>query len=485
MIITRQGFIYIPKPARNVKGSVTVGGIEVKSKMLDLEVMGKDSSIGTAMAILANKDGAYNDSFSHNDVMKVFLDYTDGTTQIFEGEVYDLPFLESPYPKIQIKARDYADQARQEIVNKSYSTLTYISTIFKELIADKLPTHTTTNVISIPILVTPSWTDTSLVKCLQELMILANGIYGFYCDVNKDWHTYIKSTNYNYREALVYGRSLKRPFRFGKTLDNTYNVITLYGKDLKGMPLIYTDSDADSITDYGRRVMPPTKNNNITTISELEERVKSMLDILKTPELIGEGNAKGMDTIRPGQVIPVYAMRHGTDGDYVIKEYTHQIKNNKFITKFKVHERSQTLKSIADILKEQSDTTKEITDITNPFDMRYSYPYTFDDESYINTTRSTTYEVVNGNLKPKTSSARVYTNVFVADSNLAYAHLKVKGEDLNNVEFDISVDGGATFKAITPDTKLTITDIGRGVVIRITLKYANARIESVCVLYSV
>jgi len=483
-----RGFVWVPKPSYILSGSVLINSIEMREVVLDSSIeRAVTDRAGTCTIKIKNKDGAYTNSFSKKDEIKIYADYESGTTQIFGGFIRDInPGLDK-ISFLEIKGYDWAGEALQKIVNKEYTTPTVISAVFIELITDFLPGHTTTNISTtgyMATLITPTFNNKKLLDCLKELMVLTGNNCCFYCDFNKDWHAFEKGSVFNLYEPIIYTKNLIS-IQTEDTLSDVATKITLYGSPQGGLPMMITVSDDPE--GYGE-IEEVIKDNNITTYEALVEKTNELLNSKKTSEIKGKSAiVRGMIGLSPGDSVYIFAPDQGLQGEFFIPEFTHDIEGGKIIkTTCKFQIQYKTVQNISTLIKDRIDDQQKSLDIENPNDLENSYNFTFDNDTNCNHSSTETsdgklqltYGSTTGTM---TSNARTTTDL------ITQAELRINGSDLRYSTFKISADGGTTWEAITADHLYILVHTGKQLKVRVNLVKSSSTpdpsVDSLAVLY--
>jgi hypothetical protein len=490
MIRENRGFVWVPRDSYRLHTSVLINGTEVKTKVLSCSVTrSATNKAGSCTIVLYDKTGAYTAAFQKTQTIKIYADYSTGTTQIFEGFIREVNPEMSPYPKLTVVGHDYSGEALMRTVNKQYNTAMSISDVFKDLVASYLPTHTVVNVAAISTMVTPTFAGKKLLDCFADLMTLTENNYCFYCDFSKDWHVFEKGSVYNMYEPVVQGRNMIR-IQTENTLSDVTNKITLYGQPADGYPLVTTVSDATSIAATGYVIQDTFKDTNITTYDSLVEKATEMLNSKMTGELKGkQAVARGMVGLNPGDSIYYFAPVIGLQGEYFVPEFTHEIIGGKVMrttTQFQVqHFRVADLSTV---IKGQAQATQALMSIENADDLENSYVYPFNDSADIETMTDTQVTAGALALTAGSSTGSMITNSITAASNITKVQVKVTGWNLGDSTFEVSVNGGLDYEAATLGAVTVPGYSGSTLKVRVTLNSTagnpSPNIDTMAVLYT-
>jgi len=444
-----------------ISGEVTDGATEV---------------IGSFKFKIDNSASQYTDLWTGGETVNVYMNYgTEATEKAFSGLIEKVSKIEH---NIQISGRSHALKLLNITVTKQYEN-TETSEIIKDLISNYASEFTTNNVETSTTNLTVSWNQKPLWDCIKELCYAAD--FDCYVDANKDVHYFKSGSKTNTTEAMVHGDNIIEVSDFAEDISQIRNRIIVYGQDIGGLPSVYTAEDEESIAKYGVKEQIIT-DTNLTTVDALRDRAEAELKRLKDPPIVGEVKSIGTPTLRPGEKLRISYPDSGIPPNaYKIISYTHSFEGMLF-TKVKVQKFAVT---IPKIMKQTIENQQNISDIKNPYELRYSYNFTFDDDSQIESHYHT--EISNGVLKLISgySSGTMVSKSKTHFSNITQAHLKVTGSGLGgNIEYQLSNDNGNTWEKVNPDELHVFSSTGKKLKLRIILNSSSAQIDSVAILYS-
>ena len=123
--------------------------------------------------------------------------------------------------------------------------------------------------------------------------------------------------------------------------------------------------------------------------------------------------------------------------------------------------------------------------VLNLASMKFSYNFSFDDESdFDQAATDTGIAVANGKLILDSGSSGYFVSLNKATTDdVSSVQVKARGEDLENATFEVSADNGNTWQAVTLEEVTSILNQGNGLRLRIRLLANSARIEAAVVLY--
>lgn len=484
----RRGIVFVPVAKGKLTGSILIDSTEVKSKMLNMTVTRMATNgMDTAVIALANAKQEYTDKWSGGEVVKVYLDFASGTTQIFEGRLMKTVPEFDRFPTLTIHAKDYGQEAMDVPVFKKYSTDTDIGEIADDLISEYLPNHTRGNIdTSTGVTATPEFQGMNLWDCLRELAhIYGDDDYDFYVDFDKDWHFFKKGSRTHDQTsgiAAVYGQNLITT-NVNDPLMNKKNKITIKGQDVDGVPIIATkenESDQNKYWTMHEVIM----DTNLTTQAQVENKAASILTERLTPKLTGKIVTDGLPGATPGYKIMVSDPGSNLNGFVTITRVSHMVRNG-YRTEIEFSEGVPKPESdeIANVMRDRVDNEQRRLSIDNEHGMENTYSFTFDDDTNIQQHSKT--ETSRGSLilQVDETVGTMITETKAADKDITKALVKVNGTNITNTEFHVSNNGGSTYESVEPNTVTTLSATGKNLRLKVTLNSASTEIKSLSVMY--
>jgi hypothetical protein len=492
--------ISIPVPIRifpaiergRLAGSITINGEELKTRVLDIEVIRRATvGIDTAKTTVNNSGGTYTGKWKGGEEVIISFDFSAGTTVIFKGFVTAPSDISSKAPRIEVSCSGYGVQAFKNPVYENYTVSTDIGQIFATLIGKYLTGHTTAGVnLTTGITATPSWQGKDLFMCLQDLAITfgANG-YDFFVDENKDWSFFAKGTKIhddNSGIAIVYGQNL-----LNTKLDSAFaarrNKITVQGKDLKGQMLLATRND---YTDQNEswKMTEIVRDDNLTT----QEQVEAMADYLNgigtDVGRSGTMSCIGMPGLRPGYKVMSFDPNNNIDGYVVASEITHRI-SGKYINEVKIYEKVPREPVFLQAIKNIITSSQKSLNQSNQSGMENSFVMVFDDTSFLDTAQCMNVGVLQGNLVITggfTSGIAISSSKTTSDP-ASRGVLAVNGSGFEDSKFYVSLTGTEPYEIVTPNELHDFTTTGSIIRVQVemlaTTERPNPSIESMGFMY--
>ena len=321
--------------------------------------------------------------------------------------------------------------------------------------------------------VTINWYQKPMMECVQELCKMSG--FDFYIDADLDVHYFESGSIINSTEGAVHTQNIFETGEFAYDQSQIANRVIVYGANIGDLPLIKTSEDLTSQSTYGIRELI-INDSNITTETQAQERADYELALAKDPPLVGDITCKGLATLQPGEKIWISDPDNNLQPNtYKIVSYRHKFED--------FHETILTIEKepqkIYHIIRDRISTEQKITEMPNPYEMKYSWNFDFNTDSG---THSTT-QIINGVLKSTASSGTWISSVNSLSSNVIACELRAIGETISGTNFYISTDNGITYQSISLNTSLTLSPPGQNLKIKIILNSADTQIDSLCLLH--
>lgn len=267
---------------------------------------------------------------------------------------------------------------------------------------------------------------------------------------------------------------------FSPDASNIFNKVRVYGKEVDGFPIMATEQDSSSQATYEVRDLR-IDNANISTVEEAKEKAEFELVASKDPPTVGSVVSLGLPTLVPGQQLRISdPLNELNPGYYKVFEFRHMFSNSEpFKTEVTLQKERTT---IPNILKPRISFESDVITNVNPNDLDYSYIETFDSSSgsFTNT------RFRGGQLETDGSSTGTWNSgVIVLNTRPSEVSFSIKGSDITNVTVRISLDG-VTFVPVISNgvgQTFTLSFVTTNLIIEVDLNSANAKVETLAVLY--
>ena len=356
-------------------------------------------NLGDFEITLENSTAAYN--YTGDEEIIISLDYTNGTTQQFKGQIEKANAIEdlnAQFPFVfKATGRIQEGELLDILVTKSY-TNTEVSAILTNLISTFLTGYTSTNVeVTSPAINTNiTFVDKPFWYCVQDLCDIADA--DCYVDVDKDFRFFKKNSKQITNEFVSSAQNLLIMEGLGDNIIDIKNRVRVYGEDLAGNPVIYQTDDTSSQNEFGVKSITVT-DTNIKNETDAQKRAEGEIAISKLKKLKGFVKTLGMINATPGGVIWISVPEQSIHNKYKITEIIHEFG-------FTIESVWETTLEVETLSKDPNillrDLVKNIEGkdqpkIFNRENMKFSYNLDFSDSSKHGTFTNT--RIVNRSLR--------------------------------------------------------------------------------------
>ena len=471
----REQFIWIP-PSRSTKWTCTIAGTDVSDFILSGSLPhGLITEELICEIELDNSGEDFTNKFKARDVIEFKMDFSDGSTVQFKGEIEEVKKrISGGFFSLLIKGAHFTAQTLDVMVTKEFIGAT-ISDIRKDLITNFATDFSSNNVEENLTTIDIKFVNKPLLDCLIELDI--QGDEDTYIDFDKDLHTFKRETHNNDNEAVVDDDSLITLRGLGTDSAEVRNKITVYG-EAGELPVISTSEDSASQTTFR------TKENVITDTSIIDENQAQVFgdaerDQLKDPKNQGSADTLFMPKLNPGDMVYVISLAHKLHARFRMVKFVFKIPNETMEVFFNKE------RSIPKLFKDRIKKDLAQERIVNPFNMTHSFNFTFDNENKIDGAASADIVVEDSKLR-RDSGVETGIMVSIEKSTSVTANscqLQVKGEQIDGATYLVQADSKADFQQVSIDSLETINNPGTELKLKIIITAANTRIDSAALLY--
>ena len=488
---SERGVIIVPLKKYEPNWTVDIGGIDVSECLIDSSViLPVTNRVRSMSATIANVDGKFTREFTNGDIVKVFADFANADTQIFEGRLETLRYklaLQSGFT-IPIFSRGYGADALERKVTLQYDSPDTIKNIFISLRDTYLPNHSSNNtyIEDVTTTYTPSWSGRPLWNCFEDLALEA-GNHDFYCDINKIWHFFTKGSLLCTSEAITYGDNVIEMEIVEDMLGLGTRTI-VYGRELEGIPQVYVDKDITVESAYGNIIRERQFTfGELVTMAQVRSKASSLLTKLKTIEQTGSTTTIGLPKLNTGENIMVINPYCNVMGYRRVVGLIHTIDTGGFTSR---PEFAEEEKGLSTMMGDRVKTEREITTIRNRYSMEDSHIIVFDDEDESEIDSKSKLIVWDDNLilEAGETSGWATTQTYEAPKNISQLVPIISGQNITGSEgqtwttLKISVNNGGTWEDVNRDELHICATVGRLLKIRITMKSLTTRIKAMGVL---
>jgi len=501
-------------PIRNTKWSVSIKGIDVTDFILaGTFPHGIISEELISEIELDNSGENFTDKFAARDPIVFLMDFTNGTTVQFRGEVEEVKSQSTAGAfKLSIKGAHFTNQLLDIMVTEEFTNAT-VPSIRKSLITNYFTGQSvfsiqsataplteedgglegggniiepgfTQNNISDDV-VTPEYdtidikfVNKPLLDCLLELDI--QGDEDTYIDFDKDFHSFKQESNLNDNEAVVWDDSLIDLIGLGTDSADVRNRVIVYG-EAGGLPVIRTSEDTTSQETFRTKEKVIT-GTNIESEAQADTLAQAERIQLENPRTQGSARTFFMPQLNPGDMIYIISPPHNIHARFRLVKFVFNVPSETMELFFNKE------RTVSKLFKERvrKDLDQEV--IVNPNRMSNSYNFGSDGgfiENKIDGEASDSVEVIDGNLQLQgaVESANMISITKNTPRTVNSVEIRVLGESLKDTNYYVNADGTNTFQKITLDTETQVTNSGKKLRFRIEFNTATARVRSAVVLY--
>lgn len=474
----------IPYEPKKLHTSLTIGGTEVKNDVVRITYHDIVTTGTSYIEAIIRDDGTYTDAWSGGEIVKFCADFTDGTTQKFEGYLIVVEPRMERYPQIRVYAQDYGVAALRRTVTKVIETDTDIGEIAKSVIEENLSGYTTTNInTSTGTTAKPSWQNTKIWQVLKDLALKygQNG-YDFWCDYSKDWHFEAKGATVTDSYPIFYAGNILGLPRVEKGIANKRNRVTVYGKSVEGSPIFATSEDKSDQSAFFL-MDEVVKNTNLTTYGRCKDEADVILASKKVTGMKGKVVMTGEIRLSAGDRTFISHPFVPIHGYYTISDIKHVV-DRSFTSTVRFYEILPTTPGVIGIFERMHEREETDRGVDNTHGMLDCIVETFENKlngSYTSVDVSNSRLILDGGA---TSGTWISPTLDV-DYNATQAYLIVNGSNYEISEFYVSSVGGTTgtWERIYPVTLLNLITKSDRLRLKIILKsdtdHPNPSIESV------
>ena len=475
-----KSFIWKPRngPDYELKKTITINGQDVTNDILRSS-FGKAvcPEVGQFSIELINSDGAYNDSFSQNDIVILNMDFVDGTTERYEGYVdgIDKVFDSALGYNLRVYGGHLQGEAYDKTVTANFNGSFTIEEILTKISADKLPDHTVSYLATSTERPVIKWDAKSFWECVYDLCVLANAD-AIITDA-KIIKFFNKYSILNTEEAAVYSDTVFEIPNLGKQTYTSKNKITVIGDDGEGLPVIATAQNTASQANIGRTKEVVLFDTKISTISQASNTATSVVAEQTGNEDNDEGDMECtiLPSLVPGDMLYVTAPPLGINQQIRVHSINHIFPEERTIITFN-EDRTDSQLFKTRIRKELA-----LQSITNANEMTGSLNFPFDNPTEL-VTSDNNVAVSGGKVFLSSGAQGTFTLSGTSTVDITSTDLRVKGSVLGSMGIELSTNGGNTYRLINEGLNLDIPS-GSDIFLRVTFNNAGCELESLALLY--
>jgi len=476
----RTGFIWLPRESV-LDYDILINGESVRVDVIDSEwIKGVVPEPGSFMIKLINADSAYSDKYEADQEVELQMDFSSGTTNRFKGKIDSImnKYDSGAGYILEVSGGHFTSRLMEIHVTASFEGSLTCDEILVQIVSDFLDgTYTTTNVSSSFTKPIVKWDNKPFLDCLNDLAKVARSTststlpYDAYLDDDKDFHFFEQGSVVNNDEAIVWSDTLITAPSIGSQILTKKDNIQVIGDDGTGLPVLYTSGTG-------------TKEKKVFDTSIINEDLAlELADATYSSESVTNTEADDIEalilpTLQPGDKIWY------TNPPMKVTE---QLRVYLFKQKLPIERTLVTInqeRKVKQIFKKRIENELASTYIKNPYLMKNSINFTFDDLSKISTSASNVI-ISEGKIRLTSGSQGGFTsNGFSLPFTPTSAQLLVVGNAVSSTDFKISFNNGVDFQEVPPNASpVPITDQGNVFVLEVLFQDAITEIDSIAVLY--
>lgn len=469
----KQGFIWLPKDGSLVY-DIKIDGTSVLLDSISAEFT-KTSfpDIGSFKLSLINADGSYTGMFNQGSVVELFMDYSDGTALHYTGKIDKADGSQGDGINLDIEGTHVTGELVYVYVTERFDGDTDFVSILNTLNNNYLTGYTVVCTVTYTGKPFINWEENSFVNCLTELCKIANA--DCFVDDDRTIYIYDKGTRLNEQEAIVWDDTLIEVKGLGKQSMTAKSKVKVYGDDGTGLPVIYqTDDDTTQPFGVKEQLVQDTSIDSSDYAKQVGDAEKQIG--VNTPnETEGEATCLILPTIKPPEKIWITHPIMKIHGQYSVYKITHKFPDqNTLLTVGKERKMAQVMKKT----QQQIDQTQQST---NPYKMTRSWNLKFDSVNELSG-KDANVNVSGGKVSLSSGTQGIFSCSMDLDFAVGAVHLKAVGSNLSLVIFELSLDGGNTYRTLTLEQLIFISTPGSKAILRVTL-VNNTDIDSIAMLY--
>lgn len=473
-------FIWIPpaySPVYKIEIQNDSNTYDITNRAFDGEYTdGITDTIGNFTFTIENADELYTNTWELNDKINIYLDYnTEATTKKFTGIIEKISKRNNT---IVLSGRSTAAKVTGITVTKSY-TGQFTNQIILDLINSYAPGIITTNNIDTSgendAIVTVNWYQKPFWECILDLCNRSQ--YDAYIDQDFDFNYFYSGTRKNETDMVVHSQNLLETGDFTPDLSQIKNRIIVYGAKIEDMQVLWVAEDLESINKYDLKE-EIINDSNIITIEQAKTKAEYELSIRKEPPIVGEITSLMLPTLSAGEQIRISDPMNGLEpGFYHIQKFTHKFSNDEPPQTILTIQREMS--TIPKILKKRIVFETQSPDMTNPYEMKYSWLFDFNTDIGVHNNT----KISDGRLKATSSSGYWISPINSIDGNVVSCELRIKGDALVGTTYFISIDAGTNWQSIVPNTLKNLAPIGPNLRIKVQFASTTTEIDALSLLY--
>ena len=481
--------------AHTVADSTDTTSTQINNKTLGCNLTMESRRLGLFYLELINDSGEFLNTFEGGDVINIYSDYTDATTEIFRGKVDEVSYSvsESEGYTVNITGKDYPEASGLKITEQFLApdtVWTGFSRLTSNYITDVTVTYwendawtsspsTTFNILS------KNYSGETVEEAIEDMAIIGDVEAYFEYDSGQ-WYLRVFDSvdKVSTENSVQIGTNLISVSDFGKNYESYANRVKVTGKlESDNITLIKTEETTPEGNMWRKEHW--VGDTTLDTMDMVQTRANNVLTNKSSYDYTGDVSSLGLATLKPGFSIPISVPYCGINGNYKVTRYTHDFTSG-FTTRSEINRITKTLRVFFNTAEA---IQRGLSPSTNLNNMRDSYVAFFDETTplfnHVNT------EETDGVLRLTTGQSTGVATSLTYDTDIKFTTVEFRiYANFPNTEadtYEISNDDGTNWTTVTPGVETSLSTADNRLKIRMNLTtnggLQNPAYESICLLY--
>lgn len=468
-------FIWIPRKYIDSRYKILIDGLDRRADIITCSfTKAVAPEMGTFKIILNNNNKSFSDLYKGGEDVELQYDFSLGTTRVFLGTIEEAKDVFGRNGEtLEIIGSHLGGELLNRTVIASYDGSLSGDEVIKNLISRFAPSGwTTNNVEACAIFPKADFNAVPLWKSLSDVTKICN--YDLYGDDSRDIHFFAKGSKNNDNEAVVLSQNLITLKGFGKDTLDLRSKVQVYGSDDQGVPVIYSSTDTTQKVTREHVIF----NNNVRDSQAAEDLANSRQEAFSRNDELGEGRSLLLPTLNPGDMVYLSNTLAEINARQRFVKFTHSLPDES--TDFIIED----VRSMSKLFRERIEQDLQNESISNPFNLDFSYNFTFDNESLFDTQASTNVKAAEGALKLQSGSSGTLISLPKnTEVNVTQVHVKAVGDGLENVSWLVSADNGNHFEPVILEELKSLGFPGKNLRLKAVISASGVRVDSAVVIY--
>lgn len=485
----REASFYIPPEVSILQGRFKVeivkGGVatDVTSFVTDLNVarLAVDEGLDYCVVNLDNTDGRYIESdgsmkWVGGEIIKIYQDYdtvagslTD-THLLFKGKIHA--------PKTSFTASRHVmtiygrklPELRDDVVNVVFPSGTKFYDAARSILDDypsMIDLTTFDANLSGQAGTFAATYSSSPIGIVQDIFLRAGWTGYFDNDVNDDGkfvlHAFTES-QVNNDVAAVHGQNLIDLDEYGVDTSKVFTRVRVLGGSLGGGSIIREKFDSSLESSLWKRKLV-IRDNNVTSMSEADDKVDFELSENSEQRNTARVTMIAQRGLNPSESFKVASQDDGVNGFFKASRIDYSL-GSVFVMRVDISRKNKDEEEVKFTLVDK--LIGDLKDFDNPNDMKFTYNFTFDDNTNISTDSNVEY--VEGKVKTTAGEGSFTSNILTLSENVTKVDFSLESpENIEDSRIFVSADGGTNETEILINDENVSTTVSSGSQLRVRM----------------